>query len=932
MGARPQTIGPYSLGERLGAGGMGEVYQAYDERLDRWVAVKLIRPESAENETARERFRREARAAARLSHPSIVQIHDVVESADGDAIVMELVEGESLAHRIARGPLPVDEAVRLGREIAEGLAAAHAKGLIHRDLKPENVMVTPEGRAKILDFGLAKRLEGETALTADQRVVGTFRSMSPEQARGQQLDARSDLFSLGLLLYEALSGRSPFEESSALETLTRICAHRQAPLREVNPAVPAPLSALVDRLLEKEPARRPQSAREVAAALETVGSGAADAGRTWTEGWMPRTAIASSARSDVAVLPASREPLLSRSYHVLGRRKRWLLLLTLAVVLLAAGLLAAFWRPVRPRGPLYVAVTRPEIAASGDPERAALTAAGLRVALLRGLLALDGVSPLAPEQVDPVHGTPVAVARAVAADEVLAGRLDCGASACQASLSRVRGRDGGLLWTQSFEVPLDRPYLMAEAVQSYLRQGYPDHGPRPGISALEVRAEDYQEYLRVRRSVESRVTGASVDALLARAAAIQKRSPRFLEAYVLQADILRLRFGTGRAPADLDRGFEALAEARRLAPADPRPLFSLFEIALKGERPDAAEEALADLERLQPESAAVLVLRARLLELRGQREKALALMREAVGRQPSWPYLFRLADMEYRLGESGAARHHLDTLLRSFPDFTAAWSLLAQIELLNGDPGRAIAIYGKLLARSPGVTEMSNLGTAYLLLGRYPEAEARFRQALALEPGNPFVTLNLADVLLLAGNRAEAEALYRRLLDLTAQDPAAASWQLISVRAQALAHLGDRRRAVEAAQRVLVLAQGNAQAAFEASLVYALVGDRSSALVNAGKARAQGVAARWLTLPWFDPLRSSPESPGPPQVAGRAGGGSTLMIVGSGDSKIWLAEAAGPVTRTLSVKLMRTSLPGVAVFMTVNVSVIESLLSTGAEM
>jgi tetratricopeptide (TPR) repeat protein len=215
--------------------------------------------------------------------------------------------------------------------------------------------------------------------------------------------------------------------------------------------------------------------------------------------------------------------------------------------------------------------------------------------------------------------------------------------------------------------------------------------------------------------------------------------------------------------------------------------------------------------------------------------------------------------MEYRLGESAAARRHLDNLLRSFPDFTAGWSLLAQIELLNGDPRRAVAIYRKLLARSPGIAEMGNLGTAYLLLGRYPEAEAQFRQALAQEPKNPFVTLNLADVLLLAGHRAEAESLYRRLLDLTVHDPAAASWQLTSIRAQALAHLGENRRAVEAAQQVLVLAQGNAQAAFEASLIYTLVGDLSSALVNAERARAQGVAARWFTLPWFDPLRSAPE-------------------------------------------------------------------------
>jgi serine/threonine-protein kinase len=871
MGTRPQTIGPYTLGERLGAGGMGEVYRAYDQRLDRWVAIKLIRPEHVDSATARERFRREARAAARLSHASIVRIYDIVESEEGDAIVMELVDGAPLSRRLALGPLPWTEAVRIGLEITEGLAAAHERGLLHRDLKADNVMITAEGHARILDFGLAKRLEpqAEDGLTRGFAVLGTVQSMSPEQARGLPLDARSDLFSLGLLLYETLGGGSPFLGATALDTLANVCTARQRPLRELDPAIPEPLSSLVDQLLEKDPARRPRSAREVAESLgrlvaPAMATPVPPGSATWIDlpaggpggGALPRPSA--SAGAGMAALPARGETPLSQSYLTLGRRKWWLLL-PLAALLLAAGLLAALWRPARPRAPLYVAVTRPEVASGGDPERAALTAAGLRVALLRGLLGLDGVSPLAPEQVDPVQGTPVAVARALAADEVLAGRLDCGASSCQASLSRIRGRDGGLLWTQSFEIPLDRPYLMAEAVQGYLQQGYPDHGLRSGISALEVRAADYQEYLRVRREVESRPKGASLDALLARAAAIQKQSPRFLEAYVLQADLLRQRFGASRAPADLDRGFQTLAEARRLAPADPRPEFALFELAVKGERLDAAEQALADLERLQPESPAVLALRARLLESRGQRERALALMREAARLQPSWVHLSRLADMEYRLGESDAARQHLKTLLQRFPDFTAGWSLLAQIELLNGDPRRAVEIYQTLLARSRGVAEMSNLGTSYLILGRYPEAEAQFRQALAQEPKNPFVTLNLADVLLLSGNRAEAESLYRGLLDLAARDPAAASWQLTSIRAQAFAHLGESRRAVEAVQQVLVLAQGNAQAAFEASLVYTLVGDRASALVNAERALTQGVAARWFTLPWFTSLRSSPE-------------------------------------------------------------------------
>jgi predicted Zn-dependent protease len=218
-----------------------------------------------------------------------------------------------------------------------------------------------------------------------------------------------------------------------------------------------------------------------------------------------------------------------------------------------------------------------------------------------------------------------------------------------------------------------------------------------------------------------------------------------------------------------------------------------------------------------------------------------------------------LATMEYRLGEPAAARRHLEELLARLPDEYAAQSLLAQLELLGGSTERAAALYAQLVRRAPQFGEISNLGTAYLLLGRYAEAEERFRQGLRLQPANPFVALNLADTLLLEGRRREAEVRYRALLDLAGRDPAAAGWQLASVSAQALAHLGRRAPAATEAERVLRLAQGNAQAAYEAALVYAVVGDDASALGNALRALGQGVEARWFALPWFARLREAPE-------------------------------------------------------------------------
>jgi tetratricopeptide (TPR) repeat protein/tRNA A-37 threonylcarbamoyl transferase component Bud32 len=854
MGARPQTIGPYTLGERLGAGGMGEVYQAYDQRLDRWVAVKLIRSDHLDKPTVRERFRREARAAARLSHPSIVQIHDVVESDESDAIVMELVEGEPLSCRIARGPLPVPEAVRLGKEIAEGLAAAHAKGLIHRDLKPENVMITTDGRAKILDFGLAKLLEGEAALTADHRVLGTFRSMSPEQARGLALDARSDLFSFGLLVYEMLTGTSPFEGISTLETLTRICTHRQAPLREVDPAVPAPLSDLIDRLLEKEPARRPGSAREVAAALGRMDA-PSYAGPTLIDPGVPR--MASQPLSQGSPAP----PAPSSHGYGAGRPAvRWALVLVLLAVL--AGVV--LWRTERPRpapvqtpeAPVRVVVRKPEIGA-GAGESFQLVASSLRISLLRSLLGLAGIAPII--EGDDVAGSPAQVARALGVQEILTSRLDCVGQSCQISLQRVRGSDGQTLWSsRGFSVDADRPYLVEEAVQGYLADAYPGVPRRPGAAPLVVRPADYTQYLRLRRAFEAKLAGEtlSADDLISRLEVLRASSPQFVEAYVYEASVRQQRFKTRQDPADLDRAAELLRQAQQLAPTDPRPLSGQFGVAMLRGQWDRAEEELAALERLQPGDPSLLVSRARLLEKRGEGEKALALMREGASRYPSWRNLFNAAQMESSLGYFAEARRDAEQLLANYPESYDGLSKLAEIEFLHGDLRQAVSLYSRLVERFPRPAEISNLGTVQMYLGRYGPAEATFRKALALEPKNALTLVDLADAVTLAGRPAEAAPIYREVVLQAGLD--ATDLQVLSARAQAQAHLKDGPGAVETVQKMLRSGPEGAQIGYDTSLIYALLGDRNAALYNARRALRQGIAPRLFALPWFDPLRSDP--------------------------------------------------------------------------
>ncbi len=273
-------LGPYEILSPIGAGGMGEVWRARDTRLGRDVAVKIVRPGLASDPDRLSRFEKEARAAAQLDHPNILVVHDVGTHEGSPFIVSELLQGESLREKLG-APLPPRKAVDYAIQIAHGLAAAHEKGIVHRDIKPENVFVTKDGDVKILDFGIAKLLpsfeaagvntETPTA-TATQAgtAVGTVAYMSPEQIRGQPVDARTDLFSLGVVLYEMLSGKRPFQRDTPAEIMTAILREEPPDLSETNRSVPASLEGIVRHCLEKEPDNRFQTARDVVFALEAL--------------------------------------------------------------------------------------------------------------------------------------------------------------------------------------------------------------------------------------------------------------------------------------------------------------------------------------------------------------------------------------------------------------------------------------------------------------------------------------------------------------------------------------------------------------------------------------------------------------------------------------------------------------------------------------
>ena len=272
-----QILGHYRIVREIGAGGMGVVYQAEDTTLGRQVALKILPPELAKDDDRRLRFAREARAVAALNHPNIVTVHSVEESGGIHFITMELVKGKTLAELLPRQGFALGRFFEITIPLVDAVSAAHQQGIAHRDLKPANVMIGDDGRIKVLDFGLAKGMDGEPgrvgevptqSATRAGHTVGTPAYMSPEQAQGERVDTRSDIFSLGIVFYEMLTGRRPFEGGNPASVISAILRDRPQPVNELQPTVPRALARLVDRCLAKSPLDRFQSAIDLRHSLE----------------------------------------------------------------------------------------------------------------------------------------------------------------------------------------------------------------------------------------------------------------------------------------------------------------------------------------------------------------------------------------------------------------------------------------------------------------------------------------------------------------------------------------------------------------------------------------------------------------------------------------------------------------------------------------
>lgn len=845
-------IGPYEIRESLGAGGMGEVYRARDPKLGREIAIKILPPRSSANEQRMHKLEDEARAASSLNHPNIVTIYEIGYSDATPYISMELVEGKTLRHLIMEAALPVRRCLDLSAQVAEGLAAAHARGLVHRDLKPENIMVTRDSLAKILDFGLATRsleseVDGDQATmefstshkTGAGAVVGTAAYMSPEQAAGNSIDFRSDQFSLGLILYEMLAGRHPFHRPTAVDTMSAIMHDEAESVGRVNAKVPAPLQWIVDRCLAKDPEERYASTRDLARDLRTV-----------------RDRLSESISGNAPMVPPT--------------EKRWIFAAALsAVVVLAAGAGLLFTRKVRPDLPAHKSIAVlpfEDLSQSNAANRPFIDGLGEFVsARLSKVEGIQVVPPSSTARLAASTGDTRKIANDVGANLVLRGAVQRSNDEIRVTYSLINPSDNIQLAGDAISGPSSDLFSiqdrLAESVAGALQMKAPlPPSPRHGLES----AASQEHYLQAIGYLQRYDNEASVDGAIQRLREIQKREG---DSALTLAALGRAFLFKYKLTHQSNWAVEAAAACQKATAIDPRlpdVHLTMGELmTLKGET-GAAIDAFKKALIVNPSSAdAAIGLADALAAARKTKEAEQTYLRAIALRPAYWSGYNKLGAFYLKNGDPGNAEKMFQKVVQLTPDNLRGYNNLGAIHLEAGRFDEAIRLYSQSIAVRPNSPAYSNLGTLYYFQGRFRESSSSLEKAVALTPEDALVWSNLGDAYRRTpGAESKAVATYATAIRLSEEDlrisPRKAAVQIVL--ANSYAKSGDRVRAREAIQRALSLEPNNGVAMVHAAMIHNMDEETAEALQLLKKAVASGYSRAHLSRdPEFANLRERKE-------------------------------------------------------------------------
>lgn len=746
----------YRIEAEAGEGGMGKVYRATDLDLHRTVALKVVRPDLASNSDTLDQLMHEISMASQISHKNVLRIHDLGEASGLRFVSMAWAEGEDLGQLLKRtGPLPEERILELAIEICEGLEAAHDQGISHRDLKPSNVLLTSGGHACIADFGLAhsidpqmlcapKPAELDSALGLSASSSGTPRYMSPEQVDGACIDHRTDIYSLGLILYEMATGRIPFNDASVFQTMTERLTETPGSPKLLNPGLSDKLTAIIMRCLEREPEKRYGTVRDLLDDLETK----------------PELPLA---------LSGAAPPKTARL------KPAWLIIASAALILVVAG---ALWLARRRQSPVeppsnakYIAVL-PFRAVGSDPNLK-YRAEGIADAISARLLSLDSLHPVSPTAIERVNLSQPDenVGKELGANILVKGIVQSEGDRIKVDALIYNTEKRRVLWSNSYQGVAADLFTLEDKISNDTEKALK---LKPTIEERERQAPAptqnlaaYDLYLKGRDILKKHRDPANAKAALDLFEKAVGQDDSFALAWTGVADASLLLYKAEQEPQYAEKALTAAEAARSRNDKLPEVHFTLGSLdSATGKNAEAVSEIKHALE-LAPNSDNGYIRLAKAFRATGQTDGELKALKKAVDLNPYYWYNHKQLGVGYfDVGRYEEALKEFKEQIAENPTDSSAYSNIGAIYEKQGLWKDAIAGFNKSIEIKPSFQAYSGLATAYYMLTRYAEAIPVYEKALALSPNQAFVARNLAEAYMRNGQKEKGTKMYSRAIAL----------------------------------------------------------------------------------------------------------------------------------------------------------------------